>query len=110
MNGMKFDQGKPRVDLIDSRFLLELGEVLGFGAEKYGENNWQAIEPKRYRAAALRHMYQYCSGEKVDKESGKSHLIHAACNLMFLYWSDQNEVRSESDCSLGDVGPRVVRG
>nr|DAF73372.1 MAG TPA: hypothetical protein [Caudoviricetes sp.] len=107
---MKFDQGKPRVDLIDPRFLLELGEVLGFGAEKYGENNWQAVEPKRYKAAALRHMCQYCAGEKVDKESGKSHLVHAACNLMFLYWSDNNEVRSESDGSLGDARSGDCRG
>lgn len=106
MNGMKFDQGKPRVDLIDPRFLLELGEVLGFGAEKYEENSWQGIAaatPERYQAAALRHLYQYGTGEKIDKESGKSHLVHAACNLMFLYWSDQNEVRSESDSSLGDA-------
>lgn len=110
MNGMKFDKGKSRVDLIDPRFLLELGEVLGFGAEKYGENNWQAIEPKRYKAAALRHMCQYCAGEKVDKESGKSHLVHAACNLMFLYWSDMNEIRSESDSSLGDAESSNCRG
>ena len=99
MNGMKFDQGKPRVDLIDPRFLLELGEVLSL----YDENNEPAVEPKRYKADALRRMYQYCAGEKVDKESGKSHLVHAACNLMFLYWSDKNEVRSESDGSLGDA-------
>lgn len=106
MNGMKFDKGKSRVDLIDPRFLLELGEVLGFGAEKYEENSWQGVAiatPECYRAAALRHMCQYNSGEKVDKESGKSHLVHAACNLMFLYWSDNNEVRSESDSSLGDA-------
>lgn len=105
---MKYDKGKPRVDLIDPNFLMELGEVLGFGAEKYGENNWQTVEPKRYKAAALRHLYQYLLGEKTDEESHKSHLVHAACNLMFLYWSENDGIRSEYNSSMGDARSREI--
>jgi hypothetical protein len=38
---MKFDNGKPPLALIPSEALIEIAEVLGFGAEKYGPNNWR---------------------------------------------------------------------
>ena len=82
----KDDGNKSRIDLIEPEFLLGLGEVLGFGAEKYEENSWQNVEnaQNRYYAAAMRHLLAYRMGETKDEESGRSHLEHAAANLMFL--------------------------
>ena len=34
---VKFDQGKPRMDLVRPEFTLALGEALAYGAEKYSE-------------------------------------------------------------------------
>lgn len=83
--GLKDDGGKPRPDLIQPEFLEAIARIMAFGAEKYEENSWQGVEPKRYVAAALRHFYAYMRGEHIDSESGESHLAHCACNIMFLF-------------------------
>lgn len=59
--------------------------MLQHGAAKYGENNWQKVEPhSRYIAAALRHLNAHQQGERNDPETGLSHLAHATCCLLFL--------------------------
>ncbi len=89
--GKKFDQKKPRMDLIPSVALYELAKVLTFGADKYGDNNWKdGIEFSRLYAAALRHLLAYKSGETIDPESKISHLSHALCNISFLVWHSAN--------------------
>lgn len=84
--GKKFDESKNRLDLIEPEFIEGVGQVLTGGAEKYGANNWQGLDnaEDRYYAAAMRHLLAYRRGEKVDPESGLSHLYHVACNMMFL--------------------------
>lgn len=87
--GVKYDDGKNRLDLVEPEFIEGIGEILTFGAGKYGPNSWQNVEDgcNRYYAAALRHLLAYRKGEKTDPESGKSHLYHVACNMMFLaHW------------------------
>jgi hypothetical protein len=89
--GKKYDSGKAALDLIPYEALEEIGKVLQFGKEKYGEANWaNGIEYSRLIAAALRHLNQFNSGEDIDKESGVSHVAHAGCNIMFLLWMLQN--------------------
>ena len=91
--GLKYDGQKNRLDLIQWSFINDIGHVLTFGALKYAPNNWQLVEngADRYFAAAMRHLLAYRSGERVDPESGLSHLSHAATNLMFLdYLSNQD--------------------
>lgn len=88
--GTKFDAGKSRMDLIEPDFLEELGYVLGMGAAKYGVQNWQKdLSVDRIYAALLRHLMAYKRGEVIDDESTRSHLIHAAANIMFLYYYQQ---------------------
>ena len=89
---MKFDNNKPRMDLIEPEFLEGLAKVLTHGASKYAPDSWktEVSEPeRRYYAAALRHLAAWKKGEKTDPESGLSHIHHAACNLMFLGYFDK---------------------
>ena len=82
---MKFDGGKPRMDLLDPYAIEELAKVLSFGAHKYAAWNWTlGLEYSRLSGAALRHIMAFQRGEDKDPESGLPHLAHALCCLMFL--------------------------
>ena len=89
--GKKFDQGKPRFSLIPQEPLQDVMSVLEFGANKYGANNWNKVEnpQQRYLDAAMRHIMAWQSGELLDEESGKPHLAHAQCCLLFLQQFDK---------------------
>lgn len=87
--GMKYDTGKPRMDLVLHGFphsLRTLGVILGFGAEKYAADSWKSVPHgvARYEAAALRHWLAHVEGEVLDPESGQPHLAHTICNLLFV--------------------------
>jgi len=83
--GVKHDSGKPRMDLLPPEALREVASVLAMGAEKYSAHNWRGgFAYSRLIAAALRHVFSWVGGENTDPESGKSHLAHAACCLLFL--------------------------
>lgn len=84
--GMKADIDKSRWDLLDWDFLEEVSDVMTFGAKKYDDYNWQKCYEARLFAAMMRHIRAHDKGETIDPESGKTHLAHACCGLMFLYW------------------------
>lgn len=83
--GVKFDAGKPRYDLVPPEFEDALAKVLTFGAAKYGDRNWEnGMKWGRPYAALRRHMAAWWGGEDADPETGLSHLWHAACCIAFL--------------------------
>jgi len=82
-----FDNGKPRVDLIPGIVLMAIGMVMGFGAKKYGDNNWKkGTTWKTYYASTLRHLYAWEDGEDIDPDSNLPHLSHALCDIIYLLW------------------------
>lgn len=82
---MKADGAKLRFDLMPPSFIEAVTEVLTFGAEKYADRNWEkGMSWGRPFAATMRHLWAWWRGEETDKDSGLSHLSHAACNLAFL--------------------------
>lgn len=88
---VKFDQGKPRWDLLPFEQVEKVVKILSFGAEKYGENNWKQSDLReRCFAALLRHLVAWRNGEKLDPESNQEHLSHAMCNVLFLLWYEEN--------------------
>lgn len=92
--GRKDDASKNRLDLVLPEFIEGIGEILTYGAVKYGEaNSWKNLENglDRHYAAAMRHLLAWRRGEKNDPETGKNHLYHVACNIMFLIYEDENE-------------------
>lgn len=94
--GKKYDSGKRRMDLVDYSLLDGVADVLTFGANQYGDNNWQKVETNRYQAALVRHISAYMQGDKVDKDSGIHHLYHAATNIMFLLWKEKEHERTSN--------------
>ena len=89
----KLDKGKPRVDLINPRFIEELGQGLGFGAEKYSDYNYregEGLDRSRLYASAMRHLLKYAQGEVIDEESEISHLTAVAINCMMLYTLEED--------------------
>lgn len=83
--GSKFDNEKPRLDLVSPIAITELAKVLSHGAFKYGLHNWrEGLSYSRLVAAALRHILSFLSGESKDPETGLSHIAHAMANCMFL--------------------------
>lgn len=84
--GRKYDQDKPDYSLMPSHAEEEIVRVLTFGAKKYDRENWRKVPDakNRYYAAARRHIEAWRRGEELDKETGVTHLAHAACCLLFL--------------------------
>jgi hypothetical protein len=74
-----------RPELIQHEFITELARVASYGATRYGDRNFlKGMAWSRWLGAALRHIYAWAGGEKVDKESGLHHLAHAAYSLHAL--------------------------
>lgn len=88
--GRKFDGGKPQYGLLPPLALKAAVEILTFGAEKYEPDNWKYVpdSKRRYFDSVQRHLWAWKEGEQTDPESGKNHLAHAMCGLMFLLERD----------------------
>lgn len=90
--GRKYDTGKPDYTLLPWDAVEQIVKVLDFGARKYARDNWKHVEggETRYLAAAFRHLAAHNRGEKVDSETGISHLAHAGCCVLFLLALEKN--------------------
>ena len=88
----KYDNDKLKYHLIPAKELEQIVQIFTFGANKYGENNWQKCDDiNRYVDALYRHLEAWRKGEKMDLESGKSHLAHVAVNAIFVLYLDNNK-------------------
>jgi len=93
-NGIKFDNGKPRLAEMIIDFTIpmeELCKVWEFGANKYEKSNWKKVDngKDRYTNAMLRHLLAE-EKEMYDDESTYLHAAHIAFNaLARLYFIKQ---------------------
>lgn len=102
--GLKYDEEKSPIDLVDSAFLEGVANVLAMGAKKYSRHNWRrGIAYSRLIAATYRHLGAINKGEDLDSESGLPHVHHLACCVMFLSWMMQN--KPELDDRWKPCGP-----
>jgi len=96
-SAVKHDQGKLPWDLLPPELMEETARVLYFGAvtKNYGARNWEkGMRWGRCYAALMRHMWAWWRRQNggLDKESGFSHLAHAACCLAFLIAYEQRRI------------------
>lgn len=83
-------KNKPRYDLCWKPLYKRWAELMGRGAEKYGENNWkQACDDvafKRFQASAERHLMQWLEGDTTE-DHGAAVIFNLAgaeyCKLQF---------------------------
>lgn len=79
------DEGKPPLARLPWKALREVSLVQQYGFQKYGcWDNWRkGMEVSRNLSCSMRHVADYLDGADMDSESGKSHLAHAACRILF---------------------------
>ena len=84
--GLRFNQGKIRYDLISTHALRELAKVMSYGAQKYDDRNWEKglLWIKSCCASLERHLMAFKSGEDFDEESGELHIAHVMANASFI--------------------------
>ncbi len=96
--GVKFDAGKPEIDLLPYGPLAWIARAMEYGRRKYELDNWKLLgssaDLRRVRAAMGRHVLKFISGEWADKESKLPHLAHIGANIVFLlwHWSAQHDI------------------
>lgn len=86
-DAVKFDEGKPAMDLLPPKALRGIASIFGFGKKKYHAFNYKSgkgLDWNQPYAACLRHLNAWNEGEENDHESGESHLYHAGCCVMML--------------------------
>ena len=77
--------GKTRWDLLPYDALDEIAKVLTDGANQYGDRNWEKGFPwTAVFASLMRHTSAWMLGEDLCPKSGRPHLAHAGCNVLFL--------------------------
>jgi hypothetical protein len=83
--GLRFNQNKIKTHLIPPFSMEQLGRVLTFGADKYGENNYRKGMPWSTVIGSLkRHLLEFEKGVDFDPETGSLHMAHILCNALFL--------------------------
>lgn len=92
-DGHKQDEGKTRYDLVPPEAEELIARVFTFGANKYGDREWEngKVVVDRWYAATRRHLNAVRDGEYTDPESGLPHLAHAATGIiMWLTLVERN--------------------
>lgn len=83
--GLRFNKGKTRYDLVPSYAQEQYAKVLTKGAEKYAERNWEnGMKWSKVLASLERHLQEIKKGEDYDEETGLLHSAHIMCNASFL--------------------------
>ncbi len=82
---IKYDGGKPRMDLIPPESMVAMGAVLAVGAKKYSGRNWEnGCDWGRINAALKRHLTAWEAGQDNDPETNLPHLWQVLTNAAFL--------------------------
>jgi uncharacterized HAD superfamily protein len=83
--GLRYNEGKTRLDLITPFPEEQQGKVMTGGSIKYLERNWErGMRWSKVIASLKRHLLAVEYGEDYDKESGQLHSAHIAVNANFL--------------------------
>lgn len=83
--GLRYNQGKLRYDLVNSYAHEQLVKVFTRGAEKYAPRNWEkGMSWSSVIASLKRHLAAMEKGEDYDEETGLLHTAHIEWNAHIL--------------------------
>ena len=107
--GLRFNEGKVRMDLMPTNAIKKVAEVFTVGSLKYAPRNWEkGMNWTTVIASLERHIAKFKSGEDFDEETGLLHMAHAATNALFLleYYSiyPQGDDRPNRYLKLPKIG------
>lgn len=95
----KSDKGKTKYQFLMRDLAVQVEgmcKILTRGEERYSARSWmESTKPLAYLDACYRHIAAWNKGERLDSDSGQSHLLHAAINLMFLDWFDKRNSKDD---------------
>lgn len=95
--GLRFDEGKNRLDLIPPEWEWELGRVLTEGAKKYADRNWElGMDYSKVVGPLRRHLNAYLRGERVDPTDGTLHAAKVAWNALVLMTYDLRKIGKDN--------------
>lgn len=81
----RYDNGKPRHDLIPPFAINELAKIYAMGAKKYADHNWKlGMRWSRVLGSLKRHLNAFESGIDFDEESKLHHMSHVIWNAVTL--------------------------
>lgn len=84
--GLRFNEGKPRFDLLPPEALEALADHYGKGARKYADRNWErGMAWGKCFASMMRHAWAFWRGEDHDAETGSHHMIAVAWNAIAIF-------------------------
>lgn len=69
--------------LLPFRALRAVSFILAIGEEKHGRDTWRELPFDVHFDACLSHIAYWASGQKIDPDTGESHLWNALTRLMF---------------------------
>lgn len=93
---LRYDDGKPRFELLPEDSLLELVKVYTAGAVKYEPRNWEkGMSWSRCFGSLMRHSWKFWRGETHDEETGLHHMAHVAWNALALVSYDLRKVGTD---------------
>ena len=96
---MRFDSGKPQLELISPIAMIGLARILTKGARKYASHNWRkGMNWSRCIGSLKRHLAEFEMGNDYDYDpncetcksgncinhTGELHIDQVLCNAMFL--------------------------
>lgn len=99
---------KAQFHLIPVEFLMELAEHYGgntpdFGG-KYPARNWEkGYAWSASEDAVWRHFLAWKRGERIDRDTGRHHLICAAWHLIALFIYDTRKLGTDDITTLSDT-------
>lgn len=96
VEGRKDDKDKVMMELLPGDALRAIATILTFGAKKYAPRNWElGMDWSRVYGALQRHLWAWWGGEDKDPETGRSHLWHAGCCIVFLIAYEERKVGND---------------
>ena len=84
--GIRYTEGKRRVDLVPPDAILALADLMGVNGHKYPDRNWEkGMDWSKVLGSLERHMLELKSGEDIDPTDNQHHAIKIMWNAMVLY-------------------------